>query len=106
MSLRLAVCAGLAAYVSAFQAPATVVARSAAAAAPVRFPTVSMLADEVEDKVCPSAITANPRASVVASTRKGEGGDAPRERILVRRALTNARPIVAGQGHHRGAARR
>merc|ERR1719231_36943 len=49
--LRVLAIAALAASVSAFQAPASVLARSAVAAAPARYTSVAMMADEVEDKV-------------------------------------------------------
>ncbi len=51
MALRLLVVAALALAAQAFQAPASVVARSVQAAPAVRFASVSMVADEVEDKV-------------------------------------------------------
>ena len=49
--LRAVLVAACAVAVSGFSAPATVVGRSVAAAAPARYSAATMMADEVEDKV-------------------------------------------------------
>jgi hypothetical protein len=51
MALRVALVAALALVADAFQAPASAVSRSAQQLPRARFSTVSMVADEVEDKV-------------------------------------------------------
>ena len=113
MALRFLVVAALAVAASAFQAPATVVSRSATvAAAPARYAGVSMMSDEVMDKVR----SAPKSLSRVAGAHPGLG--AARAGAALRRASAahvtrsaRSRSIRSppslrrsGQGHHRGAA--
>ena len=71
MALRVALVAALALVADAFQAPASAVSRSTQQLPRARFSTVSMVADEVEDKVCLPARRTNGHAPRAVSFPRG-----------------------------------